>query len=126
MNERCPLCERPRQRRHHVTGRGADGRYLDRKAVIGLCHDHHELIGDDWRTAGADDEKADETFLGSLELRLDRAAMLAGRVAQEAPPPFSWVFQVIATLLASWAASLAGSLTVLDRYSPGWRAQPGV
>jgi hypothetical protein len=36
------------------------------------------------------------------------------------------VFQVIATLLASWAASLAGSLAALDRYSPGWRAQPGV
>jgi hypothetical protein len=126
MNTRCPLCRARAVDRHHVTGKGASGRYLDPKAVIGFCHAHHELIGDDGRAAGAVDEKADDTFLGSLELRMRRTAMLAGRISQVAPPPFSWVFQLIATLLASWATSLADSLAVLDRYSPGWRAQPGV
>lgn len=126
MNTVCPICGHPPERLHHVTGRGADGRYLDPDAVVGFCHDHHELIGDDGRTVGAVDEKADDTFLGSLELRMRRTAMLAGRVAQAAPPPFSWVLQVIATLLASWASSLAGSLEVLDQYSDGWRELPGV
>lgn len=128
MNGLCPLCDGPAGKGHHVTGRGADGRYLDPESVLRTCHDDHMLLHDDWNTLGAADGAAncDHTFLGSLEVRLTRTAALAGRVAETAPPPFSFVFALVAQLLAAWASRLSNSLSALDRYSPGWRASPGV
>jgi hypothetical protein len=126
MNAECPLCGRHATRRHHITGKGPDGSYLDPDALVRTCHDDHMLAHDDWNTVVPVDATADDTFLGSLERRMTRAATFVGRVAEVAPEPFRWVLAVLAALLASWAARLAGSLAVLDQYSPGWRALPGV
>jgi hypothetical protein len=51
--DRCLVCGGPVNRRHHPTGRNlVNGHYMDPRFTFGVCHDHHELFHDDWRTLG--------------------------------------------------------------------------
>jgi hypothetical protein len=88
----CVFCGRPADFRHHWTGRGADGRYLDPELAAWTCHSDHELCGnDDWHTLGIyDADPAQTTFLDSLELRLARLGSGLGRVAEALPEPLAW------------------------------------
>src|SRR5271154_2787479 len=121
MNDRCLLCPDPSDDRHHVTGRDANGHYLDPKLTGPVCHSCHELVGEDWNTADVPDSAAADTFLGSLELRLPRTASFGGRVAEVAPDPLSTFLAWLATHLAAWANRLRGSIDALDQNAPGWR-----
>ena len=125
-DERCLLCSEPPEDNHHVTGTDAGDAYLDPGLTGPLCHDCHELVGDDAHTAGMPTPETTDTFLGSLKLRLSRTASFVGRVAECLPEPFASFFALLATHLARWAARLHDSITVLDENLPQWRGLAGV
>jgi len=122
----CLLCGDPADDPHHVTGRGTDESYLDPELVSPLCHSGHELVGDDWRTAGVYEAGDRETSLELLELRLARLGMFFGRLAKHVPGPLGAFLALVGLHLARWRAGLAGAIVALDRDSPGWRDIPGV
>jgi hypothetical protein len=109
-----------------VTATAESGIYLDPDFRGGLCHSCHEFVGEDINTVGTRPGSRGNTFLGSLELRLARAAAFVGRVAQAAPEPFAAFLASLAAHLARWATSLRTALDALDQNAPGWRAIPGV
>jgi hypothetical protein len=122
----CLLCGKPADAKHHVTWRGRDGRYLDPAFRVPLCHSCHELMGEDRWTEEGTNLVPPQTFLDSLELRLRRAATFLGRLAANVCGPLGDFLAQLAKHLASWAVQLADALAAFDRYSPGWRAFPGV
>lgn len=129
MNARvCVICGRPAADDHHVTGHS-----LDPQLSFGHCHDHHELLHDDWNTAGVPaksrarddrDEDAPPTVLHAVYLRLTRLALWLGRLAQQGV--FEPIAGKLAAALARWARSLAACIAALDAHVPGWRGAPGV
>lgn len=119
----CILCGRPSMEDHHVVGARVDG-----ELTAPHCHDHHELVHDDWWTLVHDDwwtlgvgakrprgssVDADEppTVLHRLCLALRRAAAWLGRLAARGrfQPLTGW----LAAALARWALAL-------QLASPGW------
>jgi hypothetical protein len=117
---------------HHPTGRVAGGRspYLDRGLVAPLCHDDHELVGDDEKRR-ADREpdlmRPDATSLDWIEVRLRRLAVFGARCAEAVP--LEWLRIFIASLarhLDAWANELNRTIGALDLSSPGWRTLPGL
>jgi hypothetical protein len=126
LSERSLFSSEPAERRHHVTGRGPDGRYLDPEFTAPLTHTEHELVHDDWQTLELTDSNHPETFLDSLELCLKRAGPFVGRLSETMPEPIATFLALLARCLTRWAARLEGSLHALNTYSPGWRAIPGV
>jgi hypothetical protein len=99
----CIVCGRPPDVEHHLTSSR-----LDPALLLPHCHDHHELIHDDWNTAGVpaknrnrtdEDEDHPPTFLHGLYPRLRRLALWLGRLDE------AGLFQPVAGLLAhGWRA----------------------
>ncbi len=128
MNARvCVICGRRASDDHHVTGRS-----LDPQLSFWHCHDHHELLHDDWNTADVpaknrqrDDRDGDAppTLLHALVFRLRRLAMWLGRLAEAAV--FEPIANPLACALARWAVELEAFIVGLDAQLPGWRAVSG-
>jgi hypothetical protein len=69
--------ERPADHLHHVTGRDADGDYLDPLLVVPLAHRQHVVEHQAWNVAGIGDGAA-----GSNVLRLRRVGHLLVRMGE--------------------------------------------
>jgi len=125
---RCLLCGRPAVEDHHITG----GR-LDPDLHFPHCHDHHELVHDGWWTASVGakrppgsqlDQDQPETVLHALYLRLRRAALWFGHLANR--DVFAPIATQIAGALARWADLLQDAIAALDLSQPQWRAIPAL
>ncbi len=128
MNGRvCIVCGRAAQDDHHITGR-----QLDPNLSFWHCHDHHELMHDDWNTAGVpaksqkrdDERQAPPTRLHALMIALQRLSMWLGRL--HAAGLFQPLVGPLAEAIARWPALLQGCIDGLDACQPGWRTAPGV
>jgi hypothetical protein len=126
MSDHCLFCGEADACRHHLTGRDADGKYLDPALRGPLCPSCHPLVHEDWNTAGVRDRITPTTFLDSLQLRLRRTALFLGRLAPTIPEPFDQLLAGLAEAMAGWAAQLAIALVALDATFPTWRKTPGV
>jgi hypothetical protein len=128
MSGGCLWCGSSDCRVHHPTGRGPDGRYLDRDLRFPCCHDHHELSHDDWRALGIHDlgrNQAPERKLARVErveLRLRRLAVTVARLA-EAYPQHEWS-AAFARALKQWADELARDIAARDKRDKEWRSDP--
>ena len=124
--ECCP-CGQPAEDRHHLTGRGPDGDYLDPDLAVPVCHDDHELAGEDLRAEGLERPlrapSGPVTAVEQVAYRLDRVGVFLGRVA-EVVPALVWV-TVLAGHLRRWAEQLWGTARRLDAWDPGWRLAGG-
>jgi hypothetical protein len=123
----CLICRRPGEDYHHWTGDS-----LDPDLGFWLCHDHHELMNDDWNTADVPakrprdggEQQGPATFLHGLQLRLCRLAMLMGRLAERGV--FEPLTRALGVALARWASRLKTCLHALDEYAPGWQNASGI
>src|SRR5829696_6353771 len=124
----CVICGQPAVVDHHLTGWR-----LDPALMLPHCHDHHELVHDDWNTAGVpaknrrfndSDDDQPPTVLHGLYLRLRRLGLWLGRLAEDG------VWQPVTGLLAAavsrWATSLERCIGGLDASVPSWRHADGV
>lgn len=119
----CAICGRLANHEHHESGRGPDGSQLDPHLTAPVCHEDHDLLHDDLRTAGIDRPLQATSVPERIERRLERVGLFLGRVA-EAFPPFRWI-GAIASACSRWAAELGSFVASLDRCCPGWRQAPG-
>ena len=120
----CVLCGRRAHDDHHLTGRR-----LDPQLSLPHCHDHHELVHDDWNTAGVpaksrgrDDDDEDDPrtlLLDALYLRLRRLGMWLGLLAEAGV--LRPITEALASALAQWADELADFTASLDAQCPSWR-----
>jgi len=124
----CIVCGAPAADDHHLVGARIDG-----ELTAGHCHDHHELVHDDWWTGGVGakrslgsqvDQDQPATFLHRLLFALRRLAMWLGRLAERGL--FLPVSESLAAALARWAAGLSQCIAALDAELPGWQATPGL
>ena len=124
----CAFCGRRSVDEHHVCGH-----CVDAELTFPHCHDHHELLHDDWWTAGVGAKRASgsqqdldlpATKLHRLYLALRRAALWLGRLA--ANGLFEPLAGQFAAALGRWAADLLAVMTVLDSALPQWRTVPGI
>lgn len=123
MSGPCVVCGQAATRGHHLTGRGPAEQYLDPELVVPTCHDHHELLHDDWRALKLEKIEERLTFFERWELRLRRLAAFAARQAEAHPD--RWLWRSLATCLTRWADELARGLRRLDERDPDWRSDPG-
>lgn len=84
MDTTCALCDRAAVDRHHLTGR-TEGRYLDPDLVAGVCHDHHELLGDDMRAEGLERPRGPMGVVRRVAHRLRCVAVFLVRLAGANP-----------------------------------------
>jgi hypothetical protein len=79
----CAACGRQRPlHRHHVTGRGRDGDYLDPGLLVGLCWPCHHDVHDILRTIGCDNPGSIEPGVtGRMTTRLVRLGVLLAVMA---------------------------------------------
>ena len=122
----CVRCDQPDDDAHHVTGRGADGRYLGPEFTARTCHSCHELVHDDWHTLDVVEGTAANTQLEILELGLTRTAAFVGRLADALPEPICGFMARLAAWLARCAAGLAAAIYAFDNHVPEWRTSPDV
>ena len=128
MSRRCVQCGAEQVEGHHLTGRDSQGCYLDRALTLWLCHDHHELAHDDWRTLRIQDPNPDHvecdaaplSCVERVELRLRRLATLAGRMAAMLPQ-WTWLAE-LAKSFKRWADELARDIEARSRRDPDWRS----
>ncbi|MGA2165215.1 MAG: hypothetical protein ABSH36_12195 [Solirubrobacteraceae bacterium] len=126
MSTQCLYCAGDNALRHHPTGRDNQGSYLDSGLMLPFCHDHHELIHDDWRTLDIQDSDSGErsaprlSLVERVELRLRRLAATAGRIAA-AFPRCAWIGE-LARSFKRWADELACFIAALDRRDTEWRS----
>ncbi len=76
----CTYCPARVAQRHHPTGRGADGAYLDPGLRLPLCTSCHALDHQGWRAVGLDIEP------DPALARLARLAFLARRLGDLGRP----------------------------------------
>src|SRR5215218_1398349 len=104
----CVICGQPAVDDHHLTGSR-----LDPALMLPHCHDHHELVHDDWNTAGVpaknrrfndSDDDQPPTVLHALYLRLRRLALWLARLHEGGV--FQPVSGRLASALALWAIEL--------------------
>lgn len=124
MNGVCIHCGAPAEDRHHPTGRGPDGGYLDPWFKIPHCHNDHELVHDDLRSAKLENATPGDSFLEHLESGLRRLGVFLGRL------PGVAALGVLLAMLARWCTDKADGLhlviSALDAGLPGWRSAPGM
>jgi hypothetical protein len=132
MDPECLLCGRPADDKHHPTARIADERspYLDPELHLPVCHDDHELFGDDQKRQAdleTDLATARTTILDWLEVRLRRLAAFGGRCAEAiVNETLKALVAALARHLDRWADELARAIAGLDRAYPAWRTIPEV
>ena len=118
----CDACEGPVERFHHPTGRDEGGVYLDSGFTRPLCHDHHELTHDQWKTLELEVVRDRLPFFERVEIRLRRWAatlmVIDGGTGVSA-------FGLLATFLVAWAEELAMGTKRLDERDPTWREDDG-
>src|SRR5205823_13197345 len=127
----CLLCGRPADEDHHLTARVAGDRspYLDPDLRLCVCHDDHQLFGDDQKRMVDLEPNLRErtTFLDWLEVRLRRLAAFGGRCAEAiVNEALKALVAVVAQHLDLWANELARVIAGLDRACPAWRTIPDV
>lgn len=120
---RCAICGDDGEDGHHLTGRGPDGEYLDPELVTDLCHDDHELAGEDLRQEGLERPLTGTTAVERIAYRLHRVGVFLARVAEEVPP-FRWIVR-LAVALRNWADELNRFTSALDAWNPAWRMAGG-
>ena len=118
----CWGCGGPVERRHHPTGRGHDGRYLDRRFRAPLCHDDHEFIHDGWRAQGIEYVPTRLTVFDSVEVRLRRTAATFARADRA---HFDVDPTEIAETFLTWAEQLQSGIRHQEGALPSWRQDPG-
>lgn len=123
-----PSCPNPASGfQHHPTGTDSDGKYFDPWFRVGLCHDHHYLVHDDWHTHQVADGETRTTFLEWLQVTMARLATSAGRIAGPEPrDPLHQFLADIAAWLARSAVRLGIVILALDTTCPTWRQSPDV
>ncbi len=122
----CLLGPEPSEDKHHPTGRGPDGIYLDPDLVGPVCHDDHELAHDDLKTGKLENPPGD-TFFEKLEVRLDRLARFFARLPEaQGGTGLGAFLGSCAAAFARWAQGLAARVRILDEHVPQWRALPGM
>lgn len=119
----CAICGGAHERGHHLTGRGADGDYLDPDLVAPLCHSDHELVHEDLRQAGVDKPVGAVSIFEQVAYRLERVGVFVGRVAEVAP--FAWLTS-LAAAVHTWSAQLYSAAAALDAWNPAWRLLGGL
>jgi hypothetical protein len=120
---RCAICGGDPEDGHHLTGRGPDGEYLDPNLIADLCHDDHELAGEDLRQDGLEKPLAGTTIVERVSYQLHRVGVFLARVAEEVPP-FRWVAS-LAVAVRNWADELNRFTSALDDWDAGWRTAGG-
>jgi len=119
MSRACTVCGRDCRISHHITGDALDGEF-----ETPVCHDHHQLVHDDWHTLGVGAEQQPRNFFDRLVLRLRRTAAFLGRlVAIGVGGP---LLRMLAEVLGRWAADLHMRVAILDARYEDWRSLPGM
>ncbi len=81
----CVLCQTAEaEDLHHPTGR-IDGRYVDPDFVVPVCHDCHELAGDDLRAEGLERGVTASTTVEAVAHCLDCLGVFCARLANSDP-----------------------------------------
>ncbi len=102
---RCAVCGREGNwQLHHLTGTDHQREYLDRGMTVPLCHDHHTLVHDDWKTLGI--EEIDRALHPAevAALRLRRCSAVLARIGSGMSPQA--VVAVLLEPMARWADEL--------------------
>lgn len=101
----CVFCGRlGRWREHHPTARDAADKYLDPEFTVPACHDHHELVHDDYRTLGIQTVSGELSRAELVALRLRRLGVNLARV--NTPEGAMVLMRATAQFLPSWADAL--------------------
>jgi hypothetical protein len=115
---RCAICGAVAEDAHHLTSRGLNLSHLDPNLKVPLCHDCHELQGDDRRHQGIEKPLRSTNPLEIVERSARGVGVFLGRLG--AATEFSWCL-LLAAACVSWAETLHGVITALDRWNGGWR-----
>ena len=83
----CVFCDRVAVDRHHITGRGPDGAYLDDEHIADLCHDHHEVIHNILRSQGIDTPPPDAEQTALNAYAMHRDAVFVGQYGTRIADP---------------------------------------
>ena len=119
----CVICGSPAADLHHLTGRCADGSYLHPRLTAPLCHDDHELCGEDLRDEDLERPCADTSEIGQLAYGIARVATFLAR-AVEADPGKAWL-EPIAEMFRECEETVYAHIRALDDHDPDWRFTDG-
>jgi hypothetical protein len=122
-DEPCVICGVPADDPHHYGGRNHESCYLDPHATAPVCHDDHELLGDDMRAEGLEAPCVGTTVLEELAHRMEGFAVLMARVA-EVRPDDRWLAN-LASASRIWADDAHELVRRFDELLPDWRAVDG-
>ncbi len=120
---RCAVCGRQGRREHHPTGTDEEGRYLDPKMTVPLCHDHHYLLHDDTKTLDIETPTEPLTEVDVAVLRLRRTAATLARIGAGIDP--QPIIHMLIGPMTRWADDLDRLSERLDAQYPGWRQVAG-
>ncbi len=94
--------------RHHLTGR-CNGDYVDPFLVVAMCHNHHELAGEDLRAENLERGNQHSSPVAVVAHRLHCVGVFLARLAN-GDPDSMWAR--LAVHVRSWADELDQSLVV--------------
>ncbi len=106
-----------------MTGTDLEGRYLDSDLLVPLCHDHHYLISDDWKTLNIETSSEPLTEIDVAVLRLRRTAATLARIGAGIDP--QPIIHMLIDPMTRWADDLDRLSERLDAEYPGWRRVAG-